>query len=142
MHHFRSYFLLLLLLVFIGCKSKDETSDCQKFRNGTFRLADEPIPNTYIITRNDSIQTELDQRTNITARFRVKWINECSYEMLYIDQDKTDTDIDSATAALYAEMKKASTVIKITSTGPDYYVFETLMDEGKVKYSDTIWRVK
>ncbi len=135
-------FIFISLLVFAGCTSKKTDIDCQKFRNGRFKLIDEPLTTSYIITRNDSIQTELDLESNITSRFRVKWIDECSYKTLYLDQDKMESDLDSATAAIFEEIKKAPTIITITTTGEDYYIFKARVNDQDLKYSDTIWVMK
>jgi len=55
------------------------TRDWSKFRKGRFRYLD-PIYNAVVITRTDSIQTEVDTNLNKHIEYKLRWTNE-GYEL-------------------------------------------------------------
>ncbi len=70
------YFTLLLALIFLSCSSQPK--DCSKFRTGTFKYKNPDYAN-YLVTRNDSIQIEADEKNNTKTISSIEWISDCKY---------------------------------------------------------------
>jgi len=75
-------FVLVLLSVVTYAQKKDhpQPTDCQKFKNGTFKIVDEKLGN-FTITRYGNKQTETKEGENESFTFFVKWINDCTYTL-------------------------------------------------------------
>ena len=67
----------LLLMTTVGFAQQPK---CGSFKTGTFKLLNANSPN-YIITRDDSLQTESAEKSIITTDFYIHWIDECHYEL-------------------------------------------------------------
>lgn len=73
---------ILLLLGFMISVSTvfSQHTDCLHFKTGKFQLLDASSPD-YIITRNDSIQTETAKNSIVATDFYIRWIDDCNYEL-------------------------------------------------------------
>ncbi len=61
----KSLIFLLLLFNLVGiCKVYSQADNCQKFRNGTFKIA-LPEYRTYLIKREGKTQTESDENVKV-----------------------------------------------------------------------------
>ena len=70
----------LLLLVITACYSQEKR--CTAFLNGKFKYVNPEYVN-FIVTRNDSLQTEIDSVNKISVEGSVKWISNCKYVLTY-----------------------------------------------------------
>ena len=73
---------LLILLFFISLFSCSQEKNCSDFKTGTFKYVDGNHPD-WIIVRNDSIQVEKEEKTNIELQGRLKWKSDCEYSLTY-----------------------------------------------------------
>lgn len=72
--------LLLLLLITTACFSQEK--NCTSFLNGKFKYINPAFVN-YIVTRNGTLQTEIDTINKISVEGSVKWLSDCKYELTY-----------------------------------------------------------
>ena len=78
MKHPGFYFAIgLLLLSTVGFAQQPK---CGSFKTGTFKLLDANSPN-YIVTRNDTIQTEAAEKSMVTTDFYIHWSDDCNYQL-------------------------------------------------------------
>jgi len=61
------------------------SQECEKLRNGTFLLIDERVNYEGKITREDSLQTEINQKTGHFTKGSIEWIDDCTYVMTYLE---------------------------------------------------------
>lgn len=76
------YFILLFSLTIFSCSTKKK--DCKNFKTGTFKYTDLKYKG-HTITRNDSIQIEINDKDNIKIITLVEWISDCEYVLTYKD---------------------------------------------------------
>ncbi len=79
---FIRYFVFICLFVIFSCSSKPK--NCSKFKKGTFKYKNSSYSN-WIVTRNDSIQTEIDKLNSIKIIGKIKWLSDCRYILTYTD---------------------------------------------------------
>lgn len=66
------------VILLTGCGSSD--LDCSRCRTGTFQ--DEILPDTIATyERTDSSSTESVPALNRTARYRIRWVEPCTYQL-------------------------------------------------------------
>lgn len=73
------FILVCLLFPFIGCVQE---KDCKNFKTGTFRYIDNAKPG-WIIIRNDSIQIEKNENTQLEFEGKLKWKSDCEFTITY-----------------------------------------------------------
>ncbi len=121
--------VILFFLMFSSCSQKVKSVDCERFKTGKFSYKG------YLIERNDSVQTEKIGKGIILTK-RIKWINDCEYELTFLSGRQKDTLPDGGIRVY--EAKERVKRIKIIETAGDYYVFETPTNKGK-NNRDTVW---
>src|SRR5688572_2359714 len=55
--------------------------DCEKFRNGTFRIPADSLSPESILFRNGDVQTETMDKVEGYSEFIVKWYDNCTYTL-------------------------------------------------------------
>ena len=73
-------FFILLIPGLIPSIIFAQKQNCKSFKTGSFKLLEASSPD-YIITRNDSIQTESAKKSVISTDFYIRWIDDCNYEL-------------------------------------------------------------
>ncbi len=131
---------LFLFLFILSCK-QNEKPDCLRYRDGTFRVKAKPGNNSFTITRDRENQTELDLQTDTLSGSKVKWINECEYELIPVYKRPHYSDTNERRAII----QKGPLIplrVRIVATGGDYYIFEAQKEGIDFLYSDTLWVLK
>ena len=64
--------------------SIEEECDCEKFRNGKFKLVDIHTGTT-IITRNENIQIEENAEVGVKIKLKVNWLDKCTYTLELVE---------------------------------------------------------
>lgn len=78
--------IFLIVITFTGLYSCGQNLTCADFKNGKFLVpADSIIPKSYIIERNDGMQTELDENGN-KSFVNIKYLDDCNYILTYDEQ--------------------------------------------------------
>jgi len=134
--------VVLIVAVFLSCKQTTKYSNCSDFKSGIFHYIAKEAGNLYFITRTDSIQTERNSITGVITKAHIKWINDCEYQLNYIDEVDSNKD----TIAEYLKNHTLTTRILKTKTGEvngtryNYCVFESSMLGVNQKLVDTLWK--
>jgi hypothetical protein len=129
--------LLLLsnLIPFISyCQNK--TLNCTDLHNGIFHCYPKNLNQPYLIRRDGEFQYEYDITDNDTARWQVKWTNDCTYTMKFVEgRSKNFTD------ETVAYLNKHNIVIQITNVTNEYYIYNSYIDKASnlPLQTDTIW---
>jgi hypothetical protein len=91
--------------------------DCNKFREGKFRIADTRAGAVIIADRNSMYQTETSEALKAVVRFRIYWQDNCSYTLKL---DKVLRNENKINFPSNLEIK-----VKITQTNDSGYTQET-----------------
>ena len=75
----------LFLFIFIISGVLAQQADCFRFHEGRFRVADSRAGGVMITERRGDYQTESMEVLKVLLRFKITWINDCSYTLL-LDQ--------------------------------------------------------
>ena len=122
-------FIAICIIALTSCLSQQ--SNCARFKTGMYSLK-LPGGGYSIIERRDAMQLETNSVTKQTLRSKIKWLDDCDYELKYLSQSEQVSD--SIISFIQSKVLK----VKIITTGKDYYVFEAEMDGISKKYSDTV----
>lgn len=135
----RCFFIVLL---FAGsCNDNESKPDCQRFRNGVFFMASETEgTDDFLITRQDSIQSERNERTGEITMQKVRWIDPCRYELFRLTPYKPNPVDTGVIAAELQKSRKIPLTAEIVETGKDYYIFEAKKEGYPFVYRDTLRR--
>ncbi len=126
-------FIFLLLTAYNGFSQN--SISCQDFKLGVFYMYPKNDTGSFIIYRTGDIQKEVNLVTGDSAIWKIKWIDDCAYQLKFI----------STSGKLTAEQRelqsKHDLVISITGGGKDYYTFQGSFDNSKnpVVMYDTMW---
>jgi hypothetical protein len=134
--------LIILLLtiitsfLFTSCNtSSSEKGSCSQYRTGKFRyhVKGKNNNNYFVIERNESTQQETNEKTSATSTASVKWINNCTYELRYLEGAK---HLSASSSRL-----KKSIVIKteIVRGTDEYYIFRSKSSVSDKVLQDTMW---
>ena len=74
-------FVLFFSLILFAAAAFSQTPDCNKFREGKFRIADSRAGIVTIADRNSMYQTETSEILKATVRFKISWQDNCSYTL-------------------------------------------------------------
>ena len=85
---------LVLFLLFINFSAFSQTPDCNKFREGKFRIADSRAGVVTIADRNSMYQTETSEVLKAVVRFRISWQDNCSYTLKLDKVIRNENKID------------------------------------------------
>ena len=122
----------LLLVGLQGCKVMQGVPGCEQFRTGKFAMQAEPDGVRYIVTRDDSIQTEHNLQTGKIVRMKVNWTSPCSYELTLLSTNEFVTDPSQEYA------KTHPLQVKIIKRAKDYYIFTAKMEGVNLRMKDTL----
>lgn len=121
------FFLALPVLAF------SQSTDCSKFREGKFRIADSRAGVVTIADRNSLYQTETSEVLKAVVRFRISWQDNCNYTLKL---DKVIRNENKINFPPDLEIK-----IKITQTTAGGYTQETTSSLTNGTYSVTVTKL-
>lgn len=119
-----------------SCASTSKQTDCEMFKTGRFELRSTVDNSISLIDRNDSVQTETNNKTGHVVKARIKWTSSCEYELTYFAQTTNSAD----TIMPIVQSRPLKTTIQKTSK--DFYVFKASMEGTNVTLVDTLKVVK
>ena len=123
--------ILLLFLITSLAWTRDELN-CNQFKTGKFTLTEKEKAGTYIVERDHSFQTETDVSRGVTIKFKVTWINDCTYHLNIVEgQDETMNSYRGKTL-----------IVRILETYPDGYKFEVRMEGSDYRLVEVLKRMK
>lgn len=74
---------ILLVLVLSSCDSKD----CSDFKEGRFKLIGEQAGDVIVERRGDR-QYEMSESGEFTHEFKLTWLSDCKYQLVFEKTDK------------------------------------------------------
>lgn len=128
--------LFIATLFLMSCASTQRQNKCDYFKEGKFKLNSRFDNSYYIITRQDSTQTETNSKTGQATTAKITWTKPSEYVLQY----KTQTRNTEDTIIPFLQTRPLKT--KIIKTTKDYCIFETHLDSVNLTYVDTLWRLK
>jgi hypothetical protein len=136
-----SLLFALTFLFFSFCSGKDEKADCKALRTGSFMLKLKPEGTQYYISRTDSYQTEFNPATDKIIGFKIKWTDDCEYELVKTYKRKASI-VDSSQVQRIIEFKNETALkVRVLEAKGKYYVFESMKEGIDFIYTDTLWRI-
>lgn len=128
--------LIIVTSIFSGA-SCAEISTCNNCRNGNFfhkvRLPNKEF--NFEIERQDTFQLEVDRITGNYAKYSIKWLDNCTYEMYLKESTFPFSD------SIKQVQRTIPLRVKILNCTDAYYVFNAQRNDLPV-YSDTMWRAR
>lgn len=126
---------LLLAAAFSACRFSPAASACQRFRQGQFvyHVRGPEGRLDILVTRHDSVQTELYQQTGDVSRLAIRWVDSCSYELRLLESTL------KFSAAVQEARKRNVLRTEIISSTTDYYIFRSKRDNVDFILVDTLW---
>ena len=70
-----------------SCGQAKTPVNCSKYKTGTFfyHFTMNEAEFHFTLKRNDSLQSETNEKSGKAVRFKVNWIDSCTYELRYLD---------------------------------------------------------
>ena len=131
--HFIPILFLVVSLVFLSFKIT--APPCSSVKNGKFHFYQDNGKYHAIVTRKDSLQTEVNQSTGDSSFWRIVWISDCQFTCNYISGSKikSQEELDF--------YKKSTLTVSILKTTRNYYTFDALFTSDNISrsFSDTMW---
>lgn len=129
-------YLILFPFLLIALLSSAQTKDCQRFRNGTFRIDDPETGTSTIITRKGAVQRE--RMGDSEARLKVVWLNDCTYTLELMTGKKSDKKNMKASGFDPTMVVK----VEILETAADYYVQRATAALYDVVFESKVHKIK
>ena len=130
-------FILIIccLLLFSNCTTPIKKIDCSKFKTGTFLFRYRTLNETinFLLIRNKTSQTEINKTTGDSSTYRIRWINECSYELKFLSGTEILAD------SLLRLRKSTTITTTIVEANNDYCRFKVKSDKSDYTLEDTMW---
>ena len=115
--------------------------NCADFQNGSF-FSRKPGGNFTTISRSSSIQTERNLENGTIRAARIKWLNDCEYELNYLDETEANQDTLNG---YFKNHTLTNRILKtkageVNGTNYNYCVFESSIFGISQKITDTLWK--
>jgi hypothetical protein len=127
-------YLFALLMTFYNFQSEP---DCRSLKLGTFKTVNygqDSIPIITMIERTENYQIEKSESFGVQYKFKIEWINDCSYKLIWLETIKDTNNFGYPTNQILT--------IEITSIESGFYnqiissnLFKQKI-EGKVEIID------
>ena len=129
-------FLSLMLVLFFN--SSDWLYDitdpnCRAIKTGTFYFYAPDHKTQYSITRNNTVQKEVNLKTGEQSIWKMNWRSSCICELTFVSRS---THVNKEELLNLVSHK---TIVQITQVTKDYYVFKAGMDNLDNPFQDTAW---
>lgn len=124
------YNFLILFFSIAYIESSYAYSSCAYYKTGKFILFDQKAGIHTRIDRTESEQVETDLKTGLFLRFKIRWISECEYELLFVEGNSDQSSF----------FKNRILTVRITDVYADGFKFEGKL-EGSTKVISNILRV-
>lgn len=117
-------------------KCQSNSGSCPDLKNGIFNSYPKNSNDHFVLKRNSDFQVETNIKTGDSMRWKINWLNDCSYTLKFI----------SGSGKKIAEMtdflKKHTLEYQVANVTADYYIFKGYVDKisGTPIQTDTVWR--
>jgi hypothetical protein len=133
-----SFLILIGLPTTLCCKQFNKDKNCSQFQNGNFiyRIHFPQGDNIFHITRNDSIQTEVEEGTGKFSKLSIKWTGNCNFELKLLE---TSFDFPDSIQNIRKTIPLKGEILSWTN---EYYIFKARRENTNFSLTDTIWFTK
>lgn len=118
-----------ILILILSCSQKN---DCGKFRTGKF-ISHSIDSQQTIIDRNDTTQVETNALTGHIFKSKIKWINDCEYQLSDVEERK---DFSDTLTPIWIDKIITTKILKVKY---DYCVYESSMPGVSMRMIDTLY---
>ena len=133
----RNIAVILLAVLLPGFILGQKKTKCKKVKTGNFYFYPAKSSNTFLISRNDSLQKEINLQTMDTSFWKLEWKTPCSFTLTFLKKTGKVSEEERTF------LKSNRTVIEILEITKDYYVFKGWLDNVTApSITDTLWMKK
>lgn len=125
------------LILLISTNVIGQHLNCEKFKNGYFKILADSIVQESIIFRKGNYQTESIKGEILSSELEVKWIDACTYTLTPTEQTLLQSEGIPKNAVLtihIVETKKNSYIQKATSNFADFEIKTEVIKITPVEY--------
>lgn len=108
--------------------------DCAKFKNGRFKITDANAGGVYVLDRRDDYQVENNPKLKQTLRFKVRWLNDCTYTLKLDKVLRNENNLPIPDNFILT--------VKITSTTANSYFQETTSNAYSFVYKSEVVKIQ
>jgi len=123
-------FAICILIIQSAC-SPTSKNDCKKFHKGSF-FSHYGLGQYTIIERDDSTQIETNKITGGVMRAKIKWTNDCEYQLTNFEESKDSSD------SLKPTWTGKVFTTKILQVHANYCVYESSLSDVSMRMIDTL----
>ena len=123
--------VLFSLLVNAGLA---QSLDCAKFKNGRFKITDANAGGVFVLDRRDGYQVENNQGLKQTLRFKVTWLDDCTYTLKLDKVLRNENNLPIPENWILT--------VKITSTTANSYFQETTSNSFNFVYRSEVVKIQ
>jgi hypothetical protein len=122
----------LAALVGLQCNcAPSSKDDCGRFKTGDFEYRSNGL--SYAITRQDSVQAEVNKANGDVTKMSVSWTDSCSYQLNILESTAVYPDSIN-------RLRMASTLtVEILSWNNNYYIYRSKSNVADRVMIDTLW---
>jgi hypothetical protein len=137
-----TFFSITLSFIVFSCTHPNKDHNCKDFRNGVFHSTRGQNGTSNTIFRNDTMQKEYNSTKGTIVWAKIKWINDCEYELQYIDELITKQDTIEAHMKTHILTNRIFKTVAGEANGTiyNYCIFETSKFGVSQKFRDTLWK--
>lgn len=109
--------------------------DCSQLKTGSYRyhFRGQHANFFFSLDRNDSIQTETNEKTGSISKLAIRWTDKCKYELKFIESTESFPD------SIQNIRKSIILKTEILSWTDRYYIFRSTRDDIDFVLKDTMW---
>mgnify|MGYP003583908642 CR=1 FL=1 len=128
-------FTVMFAILFLFAGYRQEELNCFNLKNGTFLYRSEPgNPGiARLVIRKGDIQWEINQKTNDTSVYLIKWTGMCSYDLYFQKNSNDSINLQKQLA------KHLVTRVQVLTSTNKYYIFKWQQDNFSFAFTDTLW---
>ncbi|MEP5339450.1 MAG: hypothetical protein ABJL44_14360 [Algibacter sp.] len=131
--------LISLLFLFIICAelsgqnsfAEVKKMNCVDFKTGKFEVVDTSLNHHIIFERNKDFQIEKNQNSGAVTKCKVKWINNCTYVLTYLETEEKQAQ----------EFIGKTLTVTITKIEGVKYYFDAFLNGNEIKISHYVTKL-
>jgi hypothetical protein len=121
------------ILLLFSCNSNAQKMNCEKFKNGEFKILKDSIAEESLISRIGNLQTEKIAGQKGTTELIVNWIDKCTYTLKPKDMSLEKFKGLPKNALLKVEIIEIKENSYIQKTTANFAEFELISELHKIK---------
>ena len=129
--------MIHLLLIAAAFVIPPDYEDCESIKDGLFTMTleveDQPSVITHIERKGD-IQYERSEQLGSEHKFRVEWLDDCTYTLKLIDTIKNDNGMEYPADMILT--------VEVTEVYPDYYLTVSTSNIADFRIEGRVERMK